>query len=75
MRPVSPAELRDYFSGLARANEYEIDELRSAPIELKLRQLWALMSSAELLAGDAQRASQAQEVRERWARLYQALSA
>jgi hypothetical protein len=38
-------EVRRYLAGLALANEYEIEELRKAPVELKLRQLWALMNS------------------------------
>jgi hypothetical protein len=40
----SPEEARRYLAGLALANEFEIEELPGASIELKLRQLWALMT-------------------------------
>ncbi len=67
------AEVRDYLAGLALANEFEIEELRKAPVELKLRQLWALMRSADLFADEAEREAEVRKVRERWARLYRAL--
>jgi hypothetical protein len=70
----SPEEARRYLAGLARANEFEIEELRGASIELKLRQLWALMTS-DLAENDIQREAEARTVRERWARLYRALNA
>ncbi len=73
MSAVTPAEVRDYLAGLALANELEIEELRKAPIELKVRQLWALMTSADLFGDRAHREAEVHRVRERWARLYQAL--
>jgi hypothetical protein len=42
MSSDSPEEARRYLAGLALANEFEIEELRGASIELKLRHLWAL---------------------------------
>jgi hypothetical protein len=71
--PITPAEVREYLAGLALANRFEIEELRKAPVELKLRQLWALMKSAHLFEDEAQREAEARAVRERWARLYRAL--
>ena len=72
MRPVTPQQARAYLAGLALANEFEIEELRRAPVELKLRQLWALMTSAHLFADDSGYEAQARdEVRRRWFRLHQ----
>lgn len=73
MSPVTPAEVRDHLARLALANAFEIEELRKAPVELKLRQIWALMTSADLFQDEAQREAEVHKVRERWARLYQAL--
>lgn len=73
MAPINPVQVRDYLAGLALANAFEIEELRRAPVELKLRQLWALMSSAHLFESDAEREAEVRKVRERWARLYRAL--
>jgi len=73
MPAVDPEETRRYLAGLALAAEFEIQELRTAPIELKLRQLWALMGSAELFESQVQREAEACTVQDRWRRLYQAL--
>lgn len=73
MPSVTPAEARDYLAALKLANDYEIEELRQAPVELKLRQLWSLMSSAHLRGDELERDAEVRLVRERWARLYQAL--
>jgi len=70
---ISPEEVREYLAGLALANEFEIQELRNAPVDLKLRQLWTLMMSAELFENGTRQADEALEIRERWTRLYQAL--
>lgn len=75
MSAMTPAEIRVHLNGLALANEFEIEELRSAPVELKLRQLWTLMMSAELFSDAARREIEVREVRERWLRLHRALRA
>ena len=75
MSGPSQADVRRYFAGLALANDFEVEELRQTPIELKLRQLWVLMTSAHLLDDGQQREAEAAEVRARWARLHQALNA
>jgi hypothetical protein len=73
MGPVTPEQARAYLAGLALANTFEIEELRKAPVELKLRQLWTLMTSAHLFEGDPGHEAHARdEVRQRWTRLYQA---
>lgn len=73
MTAVTPQEARDYLAGLAEANTFEVEELRNASIELKLRQLWSLMTSASLFETEADREAGVREVRERWARIHQAL--
>ena len=73
MPAVDPKEIRRYLAGLTVADEFEIQELRTASMELKLRQLWALMMSADVFENEVQREAEAHTVRERWLRLYQAL--
>jgi L-serine deaminase len=72
MSTITAAEAREYLAGLALANDHEIEELRRAPVELKLQQIWSLMSAAILHGDDARREAEALSVRERWAALYQA---
>jgi hypothetical protein len=72
MNRVNPKSVRDYLSGLELAGTFEVEELRRAPIELKLRQIWSLMTSADLLADDASREAGVNEVRERWRHIRQA---
>lgn len=73
MDRVNPKSVRDYLAGLELAAAFEVEELRRAPIELKLRQIWSLMTSADLLADDAaSREAGVNEVRERWRRIRQA---
>jgi hypothetical protein len=61
---------RSHLKGLAFANEFEIQELRNASVDLKLRQLWALMSSQDPIDDLAQREADLLSVRERWDRFY-----
>ena len=72
MNGVSPKSVREYLSGLELAGVFEVEELRRTPIELKLRQIWSLMTSADLLEGEAERNAGIAEVRERWRRIRQA---
>lgn len=74
MSSLDPRETRQYLAGLKLANDFEIEELRRAPLELKVRQLWALMTSAGLFEDDAARSAEFRDVRERWGRLYRAFS-
>jgi hypothetical protein len=71
MNGVDPKYVREYLAGLGLAGVFEVEELRRTPIELKLRQIWSLMTSADLL-DDAERESGNAEVRERWRRIRQA---
>lgn len=68
------AEMREYLAGLDRANEHEIEELRRTPPELKLRQLWALMTAAPLFGDAATREAEVSRIRERWVRLHELTS-
>jgi hypothetical protein len=72
MNRMSPKSIRDYLAGLELAGAFEVEELRRAPVELKLRQIWSLMTSSHLLADDASREAGVNEVRERWRRIRQA---
>lgn len=72
MNGVDPKFVRDYLAGLELAGTFEIDELRRAPIELKLRQIWSLMTSADLLEDDVEREASVTQIRERWKRIRQA---
>ena len=69
---VDPKSVRDYLAGLALAGLYEVEELRRTPVELKLRQIWSLMTSADLRESDAEREAGVIEVRDRWRRIRQA---
>lgn len=69
---VTPEAVRAYLAGLARASAFEIEELRRTPAELKLRQIWSLMTCADLLAVSAEREAEVAEVRDRWRRIRQA---
>ncbi|MGB6451799.1 MAG: hypothetical protein WBE92_13685 [Steroidobacteraceae bacterium] len=69
---MTPKEVRGYLAGLAQADAFEIEELRHASTELKLRQLWSLMTSADLFESAAEREAGVSEVRERWSRIHQA---
>lgn len=73
MPDVTPKTVKDYLAGLAEANAFEIEELRRTPIEVKLRQLWALMSSPDLYESETQRDASVSEIRKRWLRLYKSL--
>jgi hypothetical protein len=73
MDNVDPKSVRDYLAGLELAGVFEIEELRRIPMDVKLRQIWSLMTSASLLEADAEREAGVNEVRERWRRIRQAL--
>jgi hypothetical protein len=69
---VNPKSVRDYLAGLELAGVFEVEELRRTPVELKLRQIWSLMTSTDLLEHDLEREASVTEVRERWRRIRQA---
>jgi hypothetical protein len=73
MAAITPEEARAYFARWQLLRDVETAELQRTPIETKLRQLAALMASRDLLGPESDREAQVREVRERWARLRQAL--
>ncbi len=75
MARMDPDQARSYLAGLKLANEFELEELRKAPVELKLRQLWTMMTSAGLFENDSQREAGVREVQDRWARIHRAVHA
>ena len=73
MAPISPAEAQAYFERWELVKEIELAELRRTSKDTKLRQLSALMASRSLFGVDPERENGVQLVRDRWARLWQAL--
>jgi hypothetical protein len=69
---VDPKSIRDYLAGLELAGMFEVEELRRTPVEVKLRQIWSLMTSADLRENDTEREAGVTEVRDRWRRIRQA---
>jgi len=72
MAAITPAEAQAYFRRWELVREIELIELRRTSMEVKLRQLSALMASRGIFGVDPQRQSGVQLVRDRWARLRQA---
>lgn len=72
MNGVDPKSIRDYLAGLELAGIFEVEELRRTSVEIKLRQIWSLMTSADLLENDTEREAGVTEVRDRWRRIRQA---
>ena len=69
---VTPQAVRAYLAGLEQASAFEIAELRRTPPELKVRQIWSLMSCADVLEDPAEREASVAEVRDRWRLIRQA---
>lgn len=73
MARISPSDTRAYLAKLALANQFELEELRRTPVEVKVRQLWSLMTSADIFDANEDRETEVRRVRERWLKLHQAL--
>jgi hypothetical protein len=73
MTAITAAEARAYFKRWELVKEIELIELRRTSMDVKLRQLSALMASRGLFGVDPERENGLQLVRDRWARLRQAL--
>jgi hypothetical protein len=74
MAAVTLEEALAYFRRWDLVREVEARELRRTPMEIKLQQLAALMASRHVFGPEPDREAQIRVVRERWARLRQALS-
>lgn len=73
MNPLTPEQAREYLNRWKLVKQTEIAELRSASMETKLQQLAVLMASRDLFPGSREREKQAEELRDRWARIRRAL--
>lgn len=73
MARITPNEARSFLERWALMSEAELLQLRRTPPETKLRQLAALMASRHLFGPEPDREEGVRVVRERWARLRQAL--
>lgn len=73
MASITPAEAQAYLQRWELVQEIELAELRRTSMDTKLRQLSALMASHSLFGIDPERENGVQLVRDRWARLWQAL--
>lgn len=74
MATITPEEARAYLNRWKLVRELEVIELRRTDMETKFRQLSALMAARGLFGPEPDRESEVQAVRDRWARLRQALS-
>jgi hypothetical protein len=73
MTAITPAEARAYCNRWELVKEVELIELRRTSMDIKLRQLSALMASRGVFGVDPERESGVQLVRDRWALLQRAL--
>lgn len=73
MESITPAEAQAYFKRWDLVKEIELAELRRTSMDVKLRQLSALMASRSLFGVDPERENGMQFVRDQWTRLWQAL--
>jgi hypothetical protein len=69
---ITPDDARRYLERWKLVEEQEITELRNTPIEVKARQLGALMASRNLFREDPDRERGVREVQARWARFRKA---
>jgi hypothetical protein len=70
---MTPEQARSYFERWKLVGEVEAAELQRTSMDTKLRQLAALMASRRVFGPEPDRGEQIELVRERWARLRQAL--
>jgi hypothetical protein len=73
MPTMAPGEARAYLRRWQLVRDAEAAELRRTSMETKLQQLAALMAARNVFGPEPDRDSHVREVRERWARLRQAL--
>jgi hypothetical protein len=73
MPAITPNEAAAYLNRWKLVEQIELIELRRTSMEVKLRQLSALMASRDLFGVDPERENGVQLVRDRWACLRQAL--
>jgi hypothetical protein len=74
MAAITPEQAREYLNRWKLVRRKELDELRATSMETKLRQLSVLIASRGLFRDDPERESQADQLRDRRARIRKALS-
>lgn len=74
MTAITSEQARSYLNRWKLVREIETLELRNASLEVKARQLVVLMASRGLFGEDPQREKEIAVVRQRWARIREALS-
>lgn len=72
MAPITSKQAQDYLNRWKLLHEVEIQELRSASLDLKARQLATLMASRNLFREDHDRQKDVDAVRQRWSRIREA---
>jgi Fe-S-cluster formation regulator IscX/YfhJ len=75
MKVISPEQAKAYLSRWQLVRQAEEAELERTSVDVKFRQLAALMTTQDAFADDPQRQAEIQAVRERWARLREAIGA
>jgi hypothetical protein len=68
-KEATKAELRAWMDRWKLVNDYEREELRSTPVDVKFRQLATLMHSAHALGWKTSTQAEIDMVRDRWIRL------
>jgi hypothetical protein len=72
MTAITPEQARAFLDRWEMVREMEADELRASSMDLRLRQLSALVGSRQLFDADPKPERGVEEVRERWARIRRA---
>lgn len=67
MAAITSRQARSYLNRWKLVHEVEVQELRNASLDIKARQLAALMASRDLFKADLEREKEANVLRERWA--------
>ncbi|MET0987961.1 MAG: hypothetical protein ABW034_21385 [Steroidobacteraceae bacterium] len=73
MNSMTPDQARDYLERWRLIKQAEVEALRASSMETKLQQLSVLVASRNLFADRPERDGQVREIRDRWARIRQAL--
>lgn len=73
MNSITSEQARQYLERWKLVRQAEAEELRTTSLETKLQQLAVLMASRRLFGADRDRESQVRAIRDRWARIRQAL--
>jgi hypothetical protein len=73
MAAITSEQAQNYLNRWKLVHEAEIQDLRNSSLDIKVRQLSALMVSRDLFKKDSDRENEVDVVRKRWARIRGAL--